>query len=1042
MRWLPVAAFLILLVPSLGLAEWLPTEADWTRPRILSRPGDIPELQDRLEREPYRTLFDQMLGRAMMADGILLDDHGIEAQRFKARAAKVRAFLYALDRTRIDNAIVPFPSPAARQAEGDRVRDWLLHLYPRSRIAVPPPLGGSDRDISTSEELLQFATAYDTLKGAGYAFDPDDEAEIVDRLVALASELFLNYRNPETAGGYPNMHQNNHRSKTGMSLVVAAMALAEYAPAPGTDPDAIRDPADWVVLGLDLTHTILRDALVTGDGAYAEGPFYLRFTHQNWIPFARTWDRLFGGAVVSVGERSYPSLWRHPVTSRQLRWLLDMTLPDGSLVPQDDANVGRSHYFGAYPTTHPDAAAFAWRWANAPSPFETDGNVDLGPDAIAIYDDGITPAAPTDRPNAFYPEGGNAIFRSAWSEDAVVAVVQAEHDVASLFGRDRDGNALFPQSHEHAEPGAFLLHAYGERLALDPGYLSFDLRSMVGKPQDHSIILVDGQGPFDYLSGTLLWATAPDLRPPVDGHAILTDLLDAEGLAAARVITRYGAWSYAAPSANAPRIDRRFLFLDGSLLLIADSLDAEPGQAHDFTWQVHGNGGGTSGGSYQALPHGGRWTRAQARLDAGFDDDGAGAPTFSTRVSNHEGPGKASLTHDVLEATSSGSRLRSLLLLAPSPSHEGIPTLTSLDLVGAAGIRLDQPASDRRLIAVHRRARGPALLLPTAATGLPETEVSANLAIFDAHTDGSLRHAIVEGGGRLAFGGVTYLETPEPGFLSIRLHEQSADLVVDASAHLVDVKNLPFLVAGADGVCGFTATPAGARVVLGSETRFKLRAAPGNARPAADPGPDRRANVGELLTLDSTWSCDADGDPLSARWRLLSAPPGSEWLLSEADTKTPTLAIDRPGPFRVELVVTDPDGNASLAREVRIVAGEACSDAEDGDLDGWIDSDDPDCDMPAPVCQNGLDDDGDGWTDFPDDPGCAHPLGQREDPPCDDGLDNDLDGATDAADARCAAGRSETESPGVTFACGLGFEVAGALALLAAARRAARRIRS
>ena len=45
------------------------------------------------------------------------------------------------------------------------------------------------------------------------------------------------------------------------------------------------------------------------------------------------------------------------------RWELDMTRPDGTLVPFDDANVDDAYFFGALPSTSPDAGAYAWRWS-------------------------------------------------------------------------------------------------------------------------------------------------------------------------------------------------------------------------------------------------------------------------------------------------------------------------------------------------------------------------------------------------------------------------------------------------------------------------------------------------------------------------------------------------------------------------------------------------------------------------------------------------------------------------------------------------------
>ena len=75
-----------------------------------------------------------------------------------------------------------------------------------------------------------------------------------------------------------------------------------------------------------------------------------------------------------------------------------------------------------------------------------------------------------------------------------MAVVLGEHDTASEFGRDRSGVGRAPQSHEHADGGSFMLNAFGQRLALDPGYLTFTTQSLVNKPEDHNMVLVDGQG--------------------------------------------------------------------------------------------------------------------------------------------------------------------------------------------------------------------------------------------------------------------------------------------------------------------------------------------------------------------------------------------------------------------------------------------------------------------------------------------------------------------------------------------------------------------
>ncbi|MCZ6782872.1 MAG: hypothetical protein O7G30_06130, partial [Proteobacteria bacterium] len=824
-----------------ALAAWNPPGVDLTRPRILFRPGDVPAIQAKLDRnplpEPYVTLLDDMAERTALAEGVALDDDGITAQRFKARAAKNLAFLYAVERTWDGEEVAPFASPEDRRAVGDRVRDLLVNLYNRSRLAVPPPLGGDDRDISSSEELLQFATAYDALLGAGYDFG-GDEALIVENLADLASELYENYVRPGTAGNYSLLHQNNHRSKTGAALAVAAVVLAEYTPAAGSDPNDVREPTRWLEFGLDMVDLIMRFVLVAGDGVYGEGPHYQKFAWLNHMTFGRAWDRLVDGADWPArGGVLVPSLWRHPLTARGQRWMLDMTLPDGSLAPVDDSFVGRSHYFGTVPPGTADAAAFYWRWANAPRPYETDGNIDLAADAIILYDDSVVPAPPGGSPSAFWFEGGHAVLRSDWSEDGTVAVIQAEHDQAASFGRTREGLGVGPQSHEHPEPGSFLLNAFGERLAMDPGFLSFDDRLRVSLPRHHNVILVDGEGPVDYLFASLAWPITPEDRPLADGMATLTDAIDTDFLDAVRVVTRYGL-GFFVPFETAPRIDRRFLFPAHRSLLIADRVDGRADPAHTFSWMLHGNGGGTSGGTFEATPAGGRWVVGGARLDGAFSFD-AGPPVFTTSEEEHEIPPRQARTHTALAASVTAAAVRSLEWVYPSRASDDPPALSEVALEGAAALRVEDESGDRRAVAVHRDGAGTPLVL-NGIPGLARAESDGSLFLIDAHWDGTLRTAWAEGARRLAYGDDVYFDAAGPGIFGIHLSAGQADVVADDGSPTVAVGGLSFVPVAADGACALDTGGSLPVVTLNRERRFSLRQAPGNARPAADAGADRR----------------------------------------------------------------------------------------------------------------------------------------------------------------------------------------------------------
>jgi len=926
-------------------AAWTPEGVDLTRPRLLSRPGDLAALRARLdaapEAEPWRTLFADMQARAASADALALEDHAIASERIKSRAAKTRAFLYALERHQVGAAVVPFADPTEREALAVQVQDWLVHMYTRSRLAVPEPLGGWDRDISTSEELLQYATAYDTLKGAGWDFG-DDEAVIVENLAALAGELYHNYIAPETASDNALFHQNNHRSKTGAALAATGVAIAEYTPAPGSDPDGVREPTQWIEYGIEQIDLVMRWSLQPGDGAYAEGPHYFRFAAQNLLPFLRAWDRLVGGAAWPVGELSIPSLWRHPTFLRGARWMLDVTLSDGSLAPLDDSNVGRSFYYAAAPRSDADAAGFAWRFAHQTRPYDSDGNVEMAPEQILWHDPDVVPAPPPGSPTAFYLDGGQAIFRSRWDEEGVVAIVSGEYDTASEFGRDRDGLAVTPQSHEHEEPAAFLLHAYGERLLLDPGMIHPSESSIMRRTRHHSGVLVDGAGAGDYGFASIIWSNDREGRPRANGHTRLSHAWDTDFADAVRATTRYGS-----PEA---RIERRFLFPDHRYLVVADDVGEAGGPGRDFTWLLQGNGGGgePGDGDYALLPAGARWSRSAARVDAGFAFAGHTA-SVETRLQPHEEPPqKQERQHAAWRGTVRDDRVRAVGLAYPTRSGVDPPELADPGLPGIAGLRLTDAADDRRLLAVHRPT-GAAEALPGAATGLGlDVASDARLVLVDTTLAGALRLAWSEGGRYLELGGRRWLETVTSGVLALRPDESGLDLVVGGVDPVLELHGLAAAPGAVDGACGYSFVDGVLRLSLGRERRLRVRDEAGNSRPAADPGAERRVEVGVPLALDGRASCDADGHALEPQWTLVSAPPGSDWLLSGEDGWTPTLTPDRPGPYRVELSVVDELGLASAPRRVLVVAGAPCADGFDGDLDGEIDGDDADCDVPLP----------------------------------------------------------------------------------------------
>src|SRR5579859_1134478 len=78
-----------------------------------------------------------------------------------------------------------------------------------------------------------------------------------------------------------------------------------------------------------------------------------------------------------------------------------------------------------------------------------------------------------------------------------------------------------------------------------------------------------------------------------------------------------------------------------------------------------------------------------------------------------------------------------------------------------------------------------------------------------------------------------------------------------------------------------------------------------NSPPVANPGPDQTIQVGNIVKLDGSGSTDVDGDTLTYRWAILSAPTGSTATLSSATVVNPTFVPDMLGTYIVQLIVND-----------------------------------------------------------------------------------------------------------------------------------------
>jgi hypothetical protein len=78
-----------------------------------------------------------------------------------------------------------------------------------------------------------------------------------------------------------------------------------------------------------------------------------------------------------------------------------------------------------------------------------------------------------------------------------------------------------------------------------------------------------------------------------------------------------------------------------------------------------------------------------------------------------------------------------------------------------------------------------------------------------------------------------------------------------------------------------------------------------NAEPIANAGNNQNVTVGTAVTLDGTNSSDANRDPLTYRWVLVSKPTGSAAVLTNPTSAKPMFVADLVGTYVSTLIVND-----------------------------------------------------------------------------------------------------------------------------------------
>ena len=669
--------FLNVLFNYVAKAGWQEHKKHW--PRLTFKSADLPIILTHYEAarqgvEPYKTLWERIRKTASISPKFGVKDWG--QQNVNGSVIKARAFVYAL---------------TGEKNHAPWVRDGLNAMYtgeeiPKYGITTLSLKVAPYKNLKTSvmqsihmaQSLEQHCQAYDMLKGAGFDFSASEKqirtniASLADRIYNISSWISSGAKAVDLLQQDVE-EQNNFQLKMMSALGMAAMCLNDH-------PDAEK----WMNRAMSKFWQVFT-AQTTQKGGYGEGPFYFLYAGLNFMPFFRAYNLFMDGQGGTFDGYKVPNFLTEERVARVLDWHIKIRMPNGDRPGYDDgyyapfmsglfvsdpnvSDYATNHYSGT------NMGVFAWDWLNSEKMddgydnryFSSFANMDLTVDIFCAFDVNIKPVEPAGSPTLFFPDAGNVVFRSGWDKNATYMLLLGEKGNMRIMGG----------THEHPDAGSFVIYAHGELLALDAGYPGYPQHDLVNQAKNHSVILVDGQG-------------------PVAIDAELGDFFDTPTFDFATVKMNYGG-------AN---IVRNVAFLDNQYFIIIDQMDSD--LAHEFTWLLHGNAGGTlANSSFTKTERGGIWKRTKTSLEAYVVSD-ENTPIYESNEDYHSltfVAGKAPLPkHAVLKMRQTSNKLRYFSVLTPISQGTSSPIISSIITKDGACWKIEQQKSSSLFCAVHRR---------------------------------------------------------------------------------------------------------------------------------------------------------------------------------------------------------------------------------------------------------------------------------------------------------------------------------------------------
>jgi hypothetical protein len=430
----------------LGWNEYIPKDGlefpDIPLKALKSHPRLITEIQikyaiENIRRQPFRQWYGHLKNAPSNINSSLFNPLFKVADRIK-----MIAFLYKIEGEK----------KYLRQLEG------LLSQIPN------PPLSNNVQGGIVGQgwgDFLESAQAINSLCVAlDLTFNELDEAI----LEATLQKMFI--RTDQILHAFAYTPANNHLLVMGISLLEMAMLIDQ--------PENYIAYNRHEIWNAGWGHVSRALGLISPDGGYAEGVDYARFILNYLAPFS-----------IHLYNNTGLRLFDNPILIRMLNWVMANDKGNGIYAKFDDALNGEAFIYPLVIPFSSQGARYNKYFKTLPQSNRAIPNMVEG---LSVYQD-LQTSFINDPDNVqFYPDMGQAVFKDNFFNPSIFVSILGE--------RER----WFADRHEHIDPLAIELNAFGEDILIDAGYgqwtSDYNRTSWYTTPFAHNGILIDGLGTY------------------------------------------------------------------------------------------------------------------------------------------------------------------------------------------------------------------------------------------------------------------------------------------------------------------------------------------------------------------------------------------------------------------------------------------------------------------------------------------------------------------------------------------------------------------